>query len=86
LILNKLLALLLCSDIDSAANILPVMRGAGIEPSPDTYVSLLNAYAEKGDLANMKKVCIGKGHGMSHCRVFFEMCSTGAFHPVRNLL
>lgn len=33
------------------------MHGAGIEPGPDTYVSLLNAYAEKGDLENMKKVC-----------------------------
>lgn len=51
-------SLLLCSDIESAANILSVMRGAGVEPSPDTYVTLLNAYAEKGDLENMKKVCV----------------------------
>lgn len=55
--LNKLSSLLLLSDIESAKNILSVMRGAGIEPGPDTYVSLLNAYAEKGDLENMKKVC-----------------------------
>lgn len=33
------------------------MRGAGVEPSPDTYVTLLNAYGEKGDLESMKKVC-----------------------------
>lgn len=55
--LNKLSSLLLHSDIESAKNILSVMHGAGIEPGPDTYVSLLNAYAEKGDLENMKKVC-----------------------------
>lgn len=55
--LNKLLSLLLLSDIESAKNILSVMHGAGIEPGPDTYVSLLNAYAENGDLENMKKVC-----------------------------
>lgn len=55
--LNKLSSLLLLSDIESAKNILSVMGGAGIEPGPDTYVSLLNAYAEKGDLENMKKVC-----------------------------
>uniref|UniRef100_A0A3B5M0T3 Leucine-rich pentatricopeptide repeat containing n=1 Tax=Xiphophorus couchianus TaxID=32473 RepID=A0A3B5M0T3_9TELE len=42
-------------DIESAANILSVMRGAGVEPSPDTYVTLLNAYGEKGDLESMKK-------------------------------
>lgn len=46
------------SDIESAENILPVMRGAGIEPGPETYVALLNAYAEKGDLDNIKKVCV----------------------------
>lgn len=34
------------------------MRGAGIEPGPDTYVSLLNAYAEKGDLDSLKKVWV----------------------------
>lgn len=33
------------------------MRSAGIEPGPDTYVSLLNAYAEKGDMENVKAVC-----------------------------
>lgn len=34
------------------------MKGAGIEPGPDTYVSLLNAHAEKGDLDSLKKVCV----------------------------
>lgn len=51
--------------MESATNILPVMRGAGIEPSPDTYVSLLNAYAEKGDLESMKKVCAIKATMMT---------------------
>ena len=44
------------SDIDSAKNILLVMRGAGIDPGPDTYVALLSAYAEKGDMASIKQV------------------------------
>lgn len=57
-ILNKLSSLSLCRDIEGAKNILAVMRGAGIEPGPDTYVSLLNAYAEKGDLDSLKKVCV----------------------------
>lgn len=46
-----------CRDIESAKNILTVMKGAGIEPGPDTYVSLLNAHAEEGDLDSLKKVC-----------------------------
>ena len=46
------------SDIESAKNILLVMRGAGIEPGPDTYVALLTAYAEKGDIASIKQVGI----------------------------
>lgn len=50
--------LLLCRDTESAKNILTVMKGAGIEPGPDTYISLLNAYAEKGDLDSLKKVCL----------------------------
>lgn len=48
----------LCRDIESAKNILTVMKGAGIEPGPDTYVSLLNAHAEEGDLDSLKKVCV----------------------------
>lgn len=44
--------------MESAKNILSVMRGAGIEPGPDTYVSLLTAYAEKGDMDSLKKVCV----------------------------
>lgn len=55
--MSKLASLLPRSDMESAKNILPVMRGAGIEPNPDTFVSLLSAYAEKGDLDGMKEVC-----------------------------
>lgn len=47
-----------CRDIQSAQNILSVMKGAGIEPGPDTYVSLLIAFAERGDLDGLKKVCV----------------------------
>lgn len=43
--------------MDSAEGILSVMKGAGIEPGPDTYLSLLNVYAEKGDIAKIKQVC-----------------------------
>lgn len=43
-------------DLKSAENILSVMRTAGIEPGPDTYLSLLNVYAEKGDVDSIKKV------------------------------
>lgn len=46
------------SDIESAKNVLSVMRGAGIEPGPDSYVSLLNAYAQEGDQDSLKKVCV----------------------------
>ncbi|KAG7245682.1 hypothetical protein CRUP_016018, partial [Coryphaenoides rupestris] len=42
-------------DIESAKNILTVMRSSGIEPGPDTYVSLLNAYAEMGDMEGIKQ-------------------------------
>ncbi|KTG42350.1 hypothetical protein cypCar_00026373, partial [Cyprinus carpio] len=42
-------------DMDSAEGILSVMKGAGIEPGPDTYLSLLNVYAEKGDIAKIKQ-------------------------------
>lgn len=47
-----------CSDIESAKNILTVMQGAGIEPGPETYLSLLTIYAEGGDLDSLKKVCL----------------------------
>lgn len=43
-------------DMKSAENILSVMRMAGVEPGPDTYLSLLNVYAEKGDADSIKKV------------------------------
>uniref|UniRef100_H3CPU5 Uncharacterized protein n=1 Tax=Tetraodon nigroviridis TaxID=99883 RepID=H3CPU5_TETNG len=42
-------------DMESARNILTVMKGAGIDPGPDTYISLLNVYAEKGDMDSFKK-------------------------------
>ncbi|KAL0177792.1 hypothetical protein M9458_026686, partial [Cirrhinus mrigala] len=42
-------------DMDSSEGILSVMKGAGIEPGPDTYLSLLNVYAEKGDIAKIKQ-------------------------------
>lgn len=32
------------------------MKMAGVEPGPDTYLSLLNVYAEKGDADSIKKV------------------------------
>lgn len=32
------------------------MRDAGIEPGPDTYVTLLNVYAEKGDINKIEEV------------------------------
>uniref|UniRef100_A0AAY4D3Q6 PROP1-like PPR domain-containing protein n=1 Tax=Denticeps clupeoides TaxID=299321 RepID=A0AAY4D3Q6_9TELE len=41
-------------DMGSAEGILSVMKGAGIEPGPDTYLALLSAYAEKGDIAKIK--------------------------------
>lgn len=44
--------------MESARNILTVMKGAGIDPGPDTYISLLNVYAEKGDMDSFKKVCV----------------------------
>lgn len=43
-------------DMKSAENILSVMRMAGVEPGADTYLSLLNVYAEKGDVDSIKKV------------------------------
>lgn len=47
-----------CRDIQSAQNILSLMKGAGIEPGPDTYVSLLVAFAERGDMDELTKVCV----------------------------
>ncbi|EPY79461.1 hypothetical protein CB1_000929005 [Camelus ferus] len=42
-------------DMENAENILTVMKEAGIEPGPDTYLALLNAYAEKGDIDRVKQ-------------------------------
>lgn len=43
-------------DMENAENILTVMKEAGIEPGPDTYLALLNVYAEKGDIDHVKQV------------------------------
>lgn len=42
--------------MEKAENILSVLRDAGAEPSPNIYLALLNAYAEKGDIINIEKV------------------------------
>lgn len=42
--------------MENAENILTVMKEAGVEPGPDTYLALLNAYAEKGDIDHVKQV------------------------------
>ena len=47
---------LMYRDMENAENILTVMKEAGIEPGPDTYLALLNAYAEKGDIDHVKQV------------------------------
>ena len=47
---------LMYRDMENAENILTVMKKAGIEPGPDTYLALLNAYAEKGDIDHVKQV------------------------------
>lgn len=44
-------------DMESSESILTVMKGAGIEAGPDTYLSLLNVYAERGDIDKIKEVC-----------------------------
>lgn len=41
--------------MDSAEGILSVMTQAGLEPSADTYTTLLCGYAQKGDIENIKK-------------------------------
>lgn len=43
-------------DMDSAEGILTVMTQAGLEPSADTYTTLLCGYAQKGDIENIKKI------------------------------
>lgn len=45
-------------DIESAKNILTLMKDSGIDPGSDTYISLLTAYAEKGDMDSFVKVCV----------------------------
>lgn len=41
-------SIIACSDIEAAVGILPVMKQAGMEPTPDTYANLLCAYAKHG--------------------------------------
>lgn len=61
-----------CRDIESAKNIMTVMEGAGIEPGPDTYVSLLNAHAANGDMDSVKQVCFLLGVEMMHMMMFYS--------------
>lgn len=42
--------------MDSAEGILSVMTQAGLEPSADTYTTLLCGYAQKGDIENIQKI------------------------------
>ncbi|OXB77950.1 UNVERIFIED_CONTAM: hypothetical protein H355_003173, partial [Colinus virginianus] len=62
-------------DIKSAENILSVMRMAGVEPGPDTYLSLLNVYAEKGDADSIKKTLdeVEKTEGYFMDRVLMQV-------------
>lgn len=61
-----------------------MMRGAGIEPGPDTYVSLLNAYAEKGDQDSLQKVWASPPlRAQFSCfSSFFILHSSSACHPL----
>lgn len=42
--------------MDNAINILSVMKDTKIEPGSETYLALLNAYAEKGDINRIEEV------------------------------
>lgn len=42
--------------MDNAVNILSVMRDTKIEPGSETYLALLNAYAEKGNINQIEEV------------------------------
>lgn len=44
------------SDLESAHGILGVMRQAGLEPSNETYTTLLCGYAKKGDMGAIEKL------------------------------
>lgn len=44
--------------MESAKNVLSIMHSAGIEPRWSTHVALLNAYAEKGDIENIRQVLV----------------------------
>lgn len=42
------------SDMESAKGILSVMQQAGLEPSADTYTTLLSGFARRGDVESIK--------------------------------
>jgi leucine-rich PPR motif-containing protein, mitochondrial len=44
------LFLVVHSDMESASGILAVMKQTGLEPSADSYTTLLCGYARKGDI------------------------------------
>ena len=44
------------SDLESASGILAVMKQAGLEPSADTYTTLLSGYARKGDIETINQL------------------------------
>lgn len=50
-------------DLTSAASILPMMTQSGLEPSAETYTTLICGYARKGDMESINKyiaLCEGK--------------------------
>uniref|UniRef100_A0A8C4R7C4 PROP1-like PPR domain-containing protein n=1 Tax=Eptatretus burgeri TaxID=7764 RepID=A0A8C4R7C4_EPTBU len=44
-------------DMASAINVLSVMKDVGIEPSAETHMVMLCAFAEKGDFESIRQVC-----------------------------
>uniref|UniRef100_A0A670K214 Leucine rich pentatricopeptide repeat containing n=1 Tax=Podarcis muralis TaxID=64176 RepID=A0A670K214_PODMU len=79
-------------DMENAENILSVMRDAGIEPGPDTYVALLNAYAEKGDMSKIEEI-LGNIEKTDACLldkdlmdIIFTLAKAGHPQHVQNIL
>lgn len=67
--------------MENAENILSVMRDAGVEPGPDTYVALLNAYAEKGDINKIEEVMhIACTTSILSRIVFFLICACDPYN------
>lgn len=74
-------------DMENAENILSVMRDAGIEPGPDTYVALLNAYAANGNINKIEEVKYVACTTTILSRVNFQTFTTfypSIFHPNTN--